>query len=121
MKNLQDVKDTLVKWYKSFKKFQEDLDKRDNPGGVESSLVYSREEIATFNRLQNEYLGSIDGMKDFVYLSHAQILTQCLEIQNLIHFNLIGNTDNKMISELEDDYAFVYTLMGKLINYFTAK
>lgn len=120
MKNLQDIKDTLVKWYKSFKKFQDDLDKRDNPGVVQS-FDYSKNEVATFNRLQNEYLGSIDGMKDFVYLSHAQILTQCLEIQNLIHFNLMGNTDNEMINELNDDYAFIHGLMTKLIKYFTAK
>lgn len=122
MINLGNIKETLKKWYNSFKVFSKELDKIDNPS-AESNLAidYSEIEISTFNRLQNEFLGSVDGMNDFKYLSYAQILHNCLEIQNLIHFNLVRQTNHKIIISLEEDYAFIHALMIKTLKYFTAK
>ena len=122
MINLGNIKETLKKWYNAFKAFNKKLDDVDNPGmDYASTIDYSEMEAGTFNRLQCEYLGMVDGMNDFRYLSYDQILTRCLEIQNLIHFNLVKNTDMDSISELEDDYAFIHALMIKTIKYFTAK
>ena len=122
MINLGNIKETLKKWYNALKAFNKKLDDVDNPG-IDSPLAidYSEMEAGTFNRLQCEYLGMVDGMDDFKYLSYDQILTRCLEIQNLIHFNLVGNTNYHSISELEIDYAFIHALMIKTIKYFTAK
>ena len=122
MINLGNIKETLKKWYNALKAFNKKLDDVDNPG-IDSPLAidYSEMEATTFNRLQCEYLGMVDGMDDFKYLSYDQILTRCLEIQNLIHFNLVGNTNYHSISELEIDYAFIHALMIKTIKYFTAK
>ena len=122
MINLGNIKETLKKWYNALKAFNKKLDDVDNPG-IDSPLAidYSEMEATTFNRLQCEYLGMVDGMNDFKYLSYDQILTRCLEIQNLIHFNLVGNTNYHSISELEIDYAFIHALMIKTIKYFTAK
>lgn len=122
MINLGNIKETLKKWYNALKAFNKKLDDVDNPGmDYASTIDYSEMEAGTFNRLQCEYLGMVDGMNDFRYLSYDQILTRCLEIQNLIHFNLVKNTDRDLISELEDDYAFIHALMIKTIKYFTAK
>lgn len=122
MINLGNIKETLKKWYNSFKVFSKELDKIDNPGATSNSVIdYSETEVSKFNQLQNEFLGSIDGMNDFKYLSHVQILHNCLEIQNLIHFNLVKQTDRKMIISLEEDYAFIHALMIKTLKYFTAK
>lgn len=122
MINLGNIKETLKKWYNALKAFNKKLDDVDNPGmDYASTIDYSEMEAGTFNRLQCEYLGMVDGMNDFRYLSYNQILTRCLEIQNLIHFNLVKNTDMDSISELEDDYAFIHALMIKTIKYFTAK
>ena len=122
MINLGNIKETLKKWYNALKAFNKKLDDVDNPGiDSPSAIDYSEMEATTFNRLQCEYLGMVDGMDDFKYLSYDQILTRCLEIQNLIHFNLVKNTDRDLISELEDDYAFIHALMIKTIKYFTAK
>lgn len=122
MINLGNIKETLKKWYNALKAFNKKLDEVDNPGmDYASTIDYSEMEAGTFNRLQCEYLGMVDGMNDFRYLSYDQILTRCLEIQNLIHFNLVKNTDRDLISELEDDYAFIHALMIKTIKYFTAK
>lgn len=122
MINLGNIKETLKKWYNALKAFNKKLDDVDNPGmDYASTIDYSEMEAGTFNRLQCEYLGMVDGMDDFRYLSYDQILTRCLEIQNLIHFNLVGNTNYHSISELEVDYAFIHTLMIKTIKYFTAK
>ena len=122
MINLGNIKETLKKWYNALKAFNKKLDEVDNPGmDYASTIDYSEMEAGTFNRLQCEYLGMVDGMNDFRYLSYDQILTRCLEIQNLIHFNLVKNTDMDSISELEDDYAFIHALMIKTIKYFTAK
>ena len=122
MINLGNIKETLKKWYNALKAFNKKLDDVDNPGmDYASTIDYSEMEARTFNRLQCEYLGMVDGMNDFRYLSYDQILTRCLEIQNLIHFNLVKNTDMDSISELEDDYAFIHALMIKTIKYFTAK
>ena len=122
MINLGNIKETLKKWYNALKAFNKKLDDVDNPGmDYASTADYSEMEAGTFNRLQCEYLGMVDGMNDFRYLSYDQILTRCLEIQNLIHFNLVKNTDMDSISELEDDYAFIHALMIKTIKYFTAK
>ena len=122
MINLGNIKETLKKWYNALKSFNKKLDEVDNPGmDYASTIDYSEIEASTFNRLQCEYLGMVDGMNDFRYLSYDQILTRCLEIQNLIHFNLVKNTDMDSISELEDDYAFIHALMIKTIKYFTAK
>ena len=122
MINLGNIKETLKKWYNTLKAFNKKLDEVDNPGmDYASTIDYSEMEAGTFNRLQCEYLGMVDGMNDFRYLSYDQILTRCLEIQNLIHFNLVKNTDRDSISELEVDYAFIHALMIKTIKYFTAK
>ena len=122
MINLGNIKETLKKWYNALKAFNKKLDDVDNPGmDYASTIDYSEMEAGTFNRLQCEYLGMVDGMNDFRYLSYDQILTRCLEIQNLIHFNLVKNTDMDSISELEHDYAFIHALMIKTIKYFTAK
>ena len=122
MINLGNIKETLKKWYNALKAFNKKLDEVDNPGiDSPSAIDYSEMEATTFNRLQCEYLGMVDGMDDFKYLSYDQILTRCLEIQNLIHFNLVGNTNYHSISELEIDYAFIHALMIKTIKYFTAK
>lgn len=122
MINLGNIKETLKKWYNALKAFNKKLDDVDNPGmDYASTIDYSEMEAGTFNRLQCEYLGMVDGMNDFRYLSYDQILTRCLEIQNLIHFNLVKNTDRVSISELEIDYAFIHALMIKTIKYFTAK
>ena len=122
MINLGNIKETLKKWYNALKAFNKKLDDVDNPGiDSPSAIDYSEMEATTFNRLQCEYLGMVDGMDDFRYLSYDQILTRCLEIQNLIHFNLVKNTDRDSISELEIDYAFIHALMIKTIKYFTAK
>ena len=122
MINLGNIKETLKKWYNALKSFNKKLDEVDNPGmDYASTADYSEMEASTFNRLQCEYLGMVDGMDDFRYLSYDQILTRCLEIQNLIHFNLVKNTDRDSISELEVDYAFIHALMIKTIKYFTAK
>ena len=122
MINLGNIKETLKKWYNALKAFNKKLDDVDNPGmDYASTIDYSEMEAGTFNRLQCEYLGMVDGMNDFRYLSYDQILTRCLEIQNLIHFNLVGNTNYHSISELEIDYAFIHALMIKTIKYFTAK
>ena len=122
MINLGNIKETLKKWYNALKAFNKKLDDVDNPGmDYASTIDYSEMEAGTFNRLQGEYLGMVDGMNDFRYLSYDQILTRCLEIQNLIHFNLVKNTDRDSISELEIDYAFIHALMIKTIKYFTAK
>ena len=122
MINLGNIKETLKKWYNALKAFNKKLDDVDNPGiDSPSAIDYSEMEATTFNRLQCEYLGMVDGMDDFKYLSYDQILTRCLEIQNLIHFNLVKNTDRDSISELEVDYAFIHALMIKTIKYFTAK
>ena len=122
MINLGNIKETLKKWYNALKAFNKKLDDVDNPGiDSPSAIDYSEMEAGTFNRLQCEYLGMVDGMDDFKYLSYDQILTRCLEIQNLIHFNLVGNTNYHSISELEIDYAFIHALMIKTIKYFTAK
>ena len=122
MINLGNIKETLKKWYNALKAFNKKLDDVDNPGmDYASTIDYSEMEAGTFNRLQCEYLGMVDGMNDFRYLSYDQILTRCLEIQNLIHFNLVKNTDMDSISELEDDYGFIHALMIKTIKYFTAK
>ena len=122
MINLGNIKETLKKWYNALKAFNKKLDEVDNPGmDYASTIDYSEMEATTFNRLQCEYLGMVDGMDDFKYLSYDQILTRCLEIQNLIHFNLVKQTDRKMIISLEEDYAFIHALMLKTIKYFTAK
>ena len=122
MINLGNIKETLKIWYNALKGCNKKLDDVDNPGmDYASTIDYSEMEAGTFNRLQCEYLGMVDGMNDFRYLSYDQILTRCLEIQNLIHFNLVKNTDMDSISELEDDYAFIHALMIKTIKYFTAK
>ena len=122
MINLGNIKETLKKWYNAFKAFNKKLDDVDNPGmDYASTIDYSEMEAGTFNRLQCEYLGMVAGMNDFRYLSYDQIVTRCLEDQNLIHFNLVKNTDMDSISELEDDYAFIHALMIKTIKYFTAK
>lgn len=121
MKNLGSIKETLVEWYRSFKVFTKKLDETDNPRGSFGGIDYSEEEVAKFNSIQHEYVGSISGLDDFEKLSHAQILIRCLEIQNLIHFNLVGNMDKVSVKELENDYAFIHNLMLKVINYFTAK
>lgn len=122
MINLGNIKETLKKWYNALKAFNKKLDDVDNPGmDYASTIDYSEMEAGTFNRLQCKYLGMVDGMNDFRYLSYDQILTRCLEIQNLIHFNLVKNTDRDSISELEIDYAFIHALMIKTIKYFTAK
>ena len=122
MINLGNIKETLKKWYNALKAFNKKLDDVDNPGiDSPSAIDYSETEATTFNRLQNEFLGSIDGMNDFKYLSYVQILHNCLEIQNLIHFNLVKQTDRKMIISLEEDYAFIHALMIKTLKYFTAK
>ena len=122
MINLGNIKETLKKWYNALKAFNKKLDEVDNPGmDYASTIDYSEMEAGTFNRLQCEYLGMVDGMNDFRYLSYDQILTRCLEIQNLIHFNLVKNMDRDSISELEVDYAFIHALMIKTIKYFTAK
>ena len=122
MINLGNIKETLKKWYNALKAFNKKLDDVDNPGmDYASTIDYSEIEASTFNRLQCVYLGMVDGMNDFRYLSYDQILTRCLEIQNLIHFNLVGNTNYHSISELEIDYAFIHALMIKTIKYFTAK
>ena len=122
MINLGNIKETLKKWYNALKAFNKKLDDVDNPGmDYASTIDYSEMEAGTFNRLQCEYLGMVDGMNDFRYLSYDQILTRYLEIQNLIHFNLVKNTDRDSISELEIDYAFIHALMLKTIKYFTAK
>ena len=122
MINLGNIKETLKKWYNALKSFNKKLDEVDNPGmDYASTIDYSEMEAGTFNRLQCEYLGMVDGMNDFRYLSYDQILTRCLEIQNLIHFNLVKNMDRDSISELEVDYAFIHALMIKTIKYFTAK
>ena len=122
MINLGNIKEILKKWYNALKAFNKKLDEVDNPGmDYASTIDYSEIEASTFNRLQCVYLGMVDGMNDFRYLSYDQILTRCLEIQNLIHFNLVKNTDRDSISELEVDYAFIHALMIKTIKYFTAK
>lgn len=122
MINLGNIKETLKKWYNALKAFNKKLDDVDNPGmDYASTIDYSEMEVSKFNQLQNEFLGSIDGMNDFKYLSHVQILHNCLEIQNLIHFNLVKQTDRKMIISLEEDYAFIHALMIKTLKYFTAK
>jgi predicted RNA-binding protein (virulence factor B family) len=122
MKYLGDIKETLITWYKEMEVFTKKVDTIDNSGTDSiTAIVYSEIEAGTFNILQNEYLGIIDGMEDIKYLSYTQILTRCLEIQNLIHFNLVKNTDRDIIVALEEDYAFVHNLMIKTIKYFTAK
>lgn len=122
MKYLDDIKESLKKWYEALKAFNKKLDDVDNPGmDYTSAIDYSEMEASNFNRLQCEYLGMVDGMDDFRYLSYDQILMRCLEIQNLIHFNLVKQTDRKMIISLEEDYAFIHALMLKTIKYFTAK
>ena len=122
MKYLDDIKESLIKWYKALKAFNKKLNDVDNPGmDYASTIDYSVMEASNFNRLQSEYLGMVDGMDDFRYLSYDKILIRCLEIQNLIHFNLTGNTNYHSISELEVDYAFIHALMIKTIKYFTSK
>lgn len=126
MKKLNDIKETLVEWFKKYKVL---LSKINNKAllsdtvnmDLSFAIDYSDEEVSSFNKLKNEYLGCVDGMGDFGYLSYAQILSDCLEIQNLIHFNLVNNTDRNMVKFLEDDYAIIHNLMVKTIKYFTAK